>query len=92
MVYSGGFTGKRITFFSGPSAVVEIGLHVDRGRRRQDYLLESLHKACVSFLFIIFLIFLFLEGKGRRGREMSMCGCLWCAPCWGPGLQPRYVP
>ena len=21
-----------------------------------------------------------------------MCGCLSCAPKWGPGLQPRHVP
>ena len=21
-----------------------------------------------------------------------MCGCLWHAPYWGPGLQPRHVP
>ena len=21
-----------------------------------------------------------------------MCGCLSCAPCWGPGPQPRYMP
>ena len=21
-----------------------------------------------------------------------MCGCLSCAPYWGPGLQPRHVP
>ena len=27
----------------------------------------------------------------KRGRETSMCGSLWCAPYWGPGLQPRPV-
>ena len=26
-----------------------------------------------------------------RGRETSMCGCLSCAPNWGPGPQPRHV-
>ena len=38
-------------------------------------------------------IYLFLEGKrGRkRGRETSMCACLFCTPYWGPGPQPRHV-
>ena len=50
-----------------------------------------------AFKFIFFkdlFIYLFLEGKGRRkiGRETSMCGCLSCTPCWGPGLQPKQVP
>ena len=31
------------------------------------------------------------QGGRRRGREKSMCGCLSCAPHWGPGLQPRHV-
>ena len=26
-----------------------------------------------------------------RGRETSMCGCLWHSPYWGPGLQPSQV-
>ena len=40
------------------------------------------------------LLFIFREGKGgrKRGGETSMCGCLSCAPSWGPGLQPRHVP
>ena len=36
-------------------------------------------------------MYLFLEkGKGRRkrGTETSMCGCLLCAPYWGPGMCP----
>ena len=39
-------------------------------------------------------VYLFLErGEGReKGRETSMCGCLSCAPTWGPGPQPRHVP
>ena len=39
-------------------------------------------------------IYLFLKaGEGReKGRETSMCGCLFCAPYWGPGPQPRHVP
>ena len=34
------------------------------------------------------------EGKGGRnkGKETSVCGCLWRGPHWGPGLQPRHVP
>ena len=31
-------------------------------------------------------------GGRKRGREISMCGCLSCAPYWGPGPQPRHVP
>ena len=53
---------------------------------------HSLRNAQCLFLKILF--FYFREGKGvrKRGRETSMCGCLSCAPCWGPGLQPRHVP
>ena len=42
----------------------------------------------------IVYLFIFSERKvGRkRGRETSMCGCLLCAPYWGPGQQPRHVP
>ena len=38
-------------------------------------------------------IYIFLE-RARQGkkRETSMCGCLLCAPYWGPGPQPRHVP
>ena len=47
-----------------------------------------------SFLFIKKDLFIFREGKGgrKRGRETSMCGCLLCAPYWGPGPKPRHVP
>ena len=53
-------------------------------------------KEQISFfkqLFYLF-IYLFLErGEGRETeRETSMCGCLSCAPYWGPGPQPRHVP
>ena len=46
------------------------------------------------FIFKRFLKFIFREGKGgrKRGREISMCGCLSRAPYWGPGPQPRHVP
>ena len=47
-----------------------------------------------SIFFFKFYLFIYLDrGKGgrKRGRE-SMCGCLSCAPYWGPGLQPRHVP
>ena len=39
-------------------------------------------------------IYLFLvrgEGSEKEGGT-SMCGCLLCAPYWGPGPQPRHVP
>ena len=38
--------------------------------------------------------FLFFQrqGKRRRKREISMCGCLSRALCRGPSLQPRHVP
>ena len=31
------------------------------------------------------------EGRRKRGRDTSMCGCLSLAPYWEPGLQPRQV-
>ena len=51
----------------------------------------------ISFLFIYFLkdsVYLLLERKGRRkrGRKVSVCGCLSFAPYWGPAPQPRHVP
>ena len=30
--------------------------------------------------------------KGEREGETSMCGCLSCAPYWGPTPQPSHVP
>ena len=50
---------------------------------------------CTTAFKKTLFIYLFLErGKGgrKRGRETSMCGCLLCAPHWGPSLQPRHVP
>ena len=50
---------------------------------------------CYSFFILnILLIYFYTEGKGerKRRRETSMCGCLSCAPHWGPGLLPRHVP
>ena len=32
------------------------------------------------------------EGREKRGRETSICGCLSSNPYWGPGPQPRQVP
>ena len=56
----------------------------------------SRHIFLSFFLFFNyrFLVMYFREGKGgrKRGRETSMYDCLSCAPCWGPGLQPRHVP
>ena len=48
---------------------------------------------CLIFKNILFIYFQ-REGKGRRkrGRETSMCGCLSCAPYWGPGPGPKHVP
>ena len=39
-------------------------------------------------------IYLFLE-RGREGEregETLMCGCLTCAPYYGPGPQPQHMP
>ena len=55
-----------------------------------------------TYLPLIYLLLLFFKkdfiyfwssGKGgrKRGRETSMCGCLLCAPYWGPGWHPRHV-
>ena len=46
-----------------------------------------------SFIFNFLKKILFLDRgrEGERGRETSMCGCLSCAPYWGPGPQPRHV-
>ena len=44
-------------------------------------------------LFFKHFIYLFLKrGDRKKGREISMCGCLSRGPHWGPDLQPRYVP
>ena len=51
-----------------------------------------------SFFDFIFKKILFhyfqREGKGGRkgGRETSMCGCLLCAPNWGPAHNPGMFP
>ena len=49
-----------------------------------------------NYLFLKKISFIFLErGEGKEkgeGRETSTCGCLSCAPHWGPGPQPRHVP
>ena len=43
--------------------------------------------------FLRFYLFLErVEGREKKRRETSMCGCLSCAPYWGPGPQPRHVP
>ncbi|KAF6131028.1 hypothetical protein HJG60_007930 [Phyllostomus discolor] len=39
----------------------------------------------IFFLKILFIYFYTEEKGGRkRGRETSVCGCLWHAPYWGP--------
>ena len=47
----------------------------------------------ISF-FVIFYLFIFREGKGgrKRGREISMCGCLLSTTYWRPGPHPRMFP
>ena len=54
----------------------------------------KLHKKTEGFFFLRFYLFIFREGTGgrKRGKEISVCGCLSRAPYWGPGLQPRHVP
>ena len=48
--------------------------------------------------FLIFkkILFIYFEGKGKRGRkrerETSLCGCLSYTPYWGPGPQPSMCP
>ena len=58
-----------------------------------EYLSLYLGLYYILFLNILFIYF-WREGKGRRNteREISTCGCLSCAPHWGPSLQPRLVP
>ena len=54
----------------------------------------SVSSVIASGFFLKILFIYFREGKGgwKRGRETSMCGCLFHAPNQGPGLQPRPVP
>ena len=44
--------------------------------------------------FLRFYLFIFRvrRKEGERGRQTSMCGCLLCAPYWGPNLQPGMCP
>ena len=72
------------------SSIEEICENVTQG--------HSSHSPALFFLMHILIIFqrvyLFSEreGKEKRGRETSMCGCLSDAPYWGLGPQPRHVP
>ena len=47
----------------------------------------------IYLFFKMFFLFIFLEGggEGETGRETSI-SCLFPAPNWGPGPQPRHVP
>ena len=38
-----------------------------------------------TFFQFIYLFTFRGEGGRKRGRQTSMCGCLLCAPYWGPG-------
>ena len=50
----------------------------------------------MTYLFFLKIVFVYFkterEGRRKRGRETSLCGCLSHAPYWGPGPQPRHVP
>ena len=46
-----------------------------------------------EYLLKIYIFYFSKEkGKGKKGREIAMCGCFPCIPHWGPGPQPRHVP
>ena len=86
--------------FLSPSWVCleHLGLHSDVSKALYEFLcaFSSLGaETCSGFFFfkILFTHF-YREGKRerKRGREISMCGCLSSAPHWGPGPQPRHVP
>ena len=49
---------------------------------------------CTQSLFFKDFIYFYRQGKGgkKRGREISICGCLSSAPYWGLGAQPTLVP
>ena len=56
---------------------------------------QKINDAMIEFVLFIYSFLkktLFLERGEKRGRETSMCGCLSCAPYWGPGQQPRHAP
>ena len=67
-------------------------VHSQTERKIQD----SLYIPCPHthrLFFLRFYLFINKRGKGKeKGRETLMCGCLSCAPYWGPGLLPRPVP
>ena len=69
----------------------EVGLLGNRFTAPYPPILVLGHSFFIIKYIFKYFIYLFLE-KGREGeRETSMCGCLLCALCWGPGLQPRQV-
>ena len=47
-----------------------------------------------AFFFFLKILFIFREGKGgrKRGREISMCGCLSCTPYRGRRRNPGMCP
>ena len=62
---------------------------------RVDLFLSMLyiHIRCKVLYFFKFYLFLEREeGRRKRGREASMCGCLSCAPSWVPGHNPGMCP
>ena len=54
-------------------------------------LFSSTRRECL-ILFFKDVVYLFLERGEGREKGTSVCGCLSCAPFWGPDPQPRPVP
>ena len=45
---------------------------------------------CTSFYIFRGFIYLFWVGEGRGKGRQTFISCLWNAPNWGPGQQPRH--
>ena len=77
---------------------LSFSLEANSSRARSSSLLRPIVYSTQSlnweWLFFFKVLFIFREEKGgrKRERQTSMCGCLSCAPIWGPGQQPRHVP
>ena len=63
---------------------------------RTENLSQKSRKASLFFVFNLKILFICFQrerkGGRKRGREISVCGCLSCAPYWGLGPPPRHVP
>ena len=81
-------------FYSFVTIVRANGIHL-KSNSRLHFIYVCMY-LCI-YAFKDFIIFFFLERgrEGERGRKTmreTSVGCLWCAPYWGPGLQPRLCP